>query len=322
MDLLAEFQQLPRATSDADFSATRISARRRDFLAKGVEGAPVFLLQDASSAQYTPGVALRHLSVQFHNTCRVITENSTLEDQFAVLACDASVPELHELFIRCVGAAIDQLPETAGTQDLESCVRGLLNLFRSLSAPGSREIAGLWAELFVIVRSGDVPAAVRAWHSDIFERFDFSWPDAVLEVKATQGSVRLHEFALEQLDAPSEGSGNMASLMLQPMTNGAGILDLANEIDEALAGNALCRERLWANIASALGNEFGSKLDRRFDSAFAERNLVVYSMTDIPRPSRPSDARISAIRFRVDLSTVDSSLPAPSLRGLRDLFRR
>ncbi len=322
MDLLAEFQQLPRATSDADFSATRISSRRRDFLAKGVEGTPVFLLQDASSAQYTPGVALRHLSVQFHNTCRVITENLTLEDQFAVLACDASVPELHELFIRCVGAAIDQLPETAGTQDLESCVRGLLNLFRSLSAPGSREIAGLWAELFVIARSGDVPAAVRAWHSDIFERFDFSWPDAVLEVKATQGPVRLHEFALEQLDAPSEGSGNMASLMLQPMTNGAGILDLANEIDDSLAGNALCRERLWANIASALGNEFGSKLDRRFDSAFAERNLVVYSMADIPRPSRPIDARISAIRFRVDLSTVDSSLPAPSLRGLRDLFRR
>ncbi|MGJ7546312.1 PD-(D/E)XK motif protein [Variovorax sp. LT1R16] len=322
MDLLAEFQQLHCATSDIDFSATPISTRRKDFLAKGVDGAPVFLLQDASPAQYTPGVALRHLSVQFHASCRVITGHTTVEDQFAVLACDASVPELHELFIRSVGAVIDQLPVTAETRDLESCVRGLLNLFRSLSAPGSREIAGLWAELFVIARSGDVAAAVRAWHADVFERFDFSWSDAVLEVKATHGPSRVHEFALEQLDAPTKESGNVASLMLQPMTNGVGILDLANEIDTALTDAAPLRERLWANIASALGSDFGSKLDRRFDTAFAERNLIIYSMSDIPCPSRPSDARISAIRFRVDLSTANSSSPTPKFRGLQDLFRR
>lgn len=322
MDLLVEFRLLPRATSDADFSAVPISTRRRDFLAKTMEGAPVFLLHDSSSARYTPGVALKHLSVQFHSTCRVVTEASTLEDQFAVLACDASVPELHELFVRCVGAAIDRLPAVAETRDLESCVRGLLNLFRSLSASGGREIAGLWAELFVIVRSGEIPAAVDAWHADTFERFDFSWPDAVLEIKATQGAIRVHEFSLEQLDAPSSGFGNVASLMLQVMTNGAGILDLANTIDEALTGDAPLRERLWANIASALGSEFGGKLDRRFDMAFADRSLVVYSMSDIPSPPRPSDARISGIRFRVDLSTVTSSLLAPSLRELRGLFRR
>lgn len=322
MDLLVEFQQLLRATSDTDFSAAPISTRRRDFLAKSVEGAPVFLLHDSSSARYTPGVVLKHLSVQFHSTCRVVTGASTLEDQFAVLVCDASVPELHELFIQCIGAAIDRLPEVAETRDLESCVRGLLNLFRSLSAPGGREIAGLWAELFVIARSGDIPAAVGAWHADTFERFDFSWPGAVLEVKATRGPTRVHEFALEQLDAPSPGAGNVASLMLQAMTNGAGILDLANEINEALAGDAPLRERLWTNIASALGSEFGSKLDCRFDTAFADNSLVVYPMSDIPRPPRPSDARISGIRFRVDLSTVTSSSTMPSLRGLRDLFRR
>ena len=320
MDIFTEYQALPRATSEIEFSAVALSPRRRDFLAKNGEGAPVFLLHDSSSAHYTPGVSLKNLSVQFHNTCRVVTAGATVDDQFALLACDAAVPELHELFVRCVGAAVEQLSNLAGTRELEACVRGLLNLFRAMNTPGGREVAGLWAELFVISRSGDIPAAVLAWHADNFERFDFSWPDVVLEVKATQGQARAHEFALDQLVAPGAGAGVVASLLLQPLTNGTGVMDLANEIGDAVAGQAALQERLWSNVLASLGSDFGIKLDRRFDLSFAERNVVLFSMSDIPCLDRPNDARISSIRFRVDLTTVTSSVSNSSVRGLRDLF--
>lgn len=318
MNLYVEFQNLAPASSATEFSAVHISGRGNDFLAKSAEGAPVFLLSDSSAARYTPGTALKHFNVQFHATCRVQSHAGSTDGQFAVIACDASVPELYELFVCCVGVAVEQLPDKAKTQDIKTCVRSLLNLFRAMNAPGGREIVGLWAELFVITRSDDVAGAVRAWHSDVFERFDFSWPDGVLEVKATQGTARVHEFALEQLNAP-KGLGLVASLLLRPLTNGVGVIDLATRISAALQGEIELRQRLWTNIAAALGSEFSEKLDRRFDLSFAERNVVIFNMTDIPAPDRPVDSRITGVRFRADLTTVSSSVAESALRTLRDV---
>jgi Putative PD-(D/E)XK family member, (DUF4420) len=317
MGLYEDFQSLAPAASDAELSAAPLAGRRSDFLGKNTEGAPVFLLHDASAAKYTPGVTLRHLSVQFHATCRVRAPSGPFDGQFAVLACDAAVPELYELFVRCVSVAVEGLPDGAETKDIETCVRSLLNLFRAMSAPGGREIAGLWAELFVITQAADVAAAVRAWHVDTFERFDFSWPDGVLEVKATQGATRVHEFSLEQLDSPHKGLGLVASLLLQPLTNGVGVMDLATRIDAVLHSHNDLRQRLWSNIAAALGSEFSEKLDRRFDLSFAERQVAIFNMTDIPSPDRPSDSRVTGVRFRSDLTTVTSSVDEPALKALR-----
>ncbi len=110
MSLISTFQSLPFATSAIDFTACRLPGPRSDFLAKAGDGGPVFLLQDSSPATYSPAIELKHVSVQFHSTCRVTTVAGTVESQFAVISCDASVPELHEVFIRCLTAAVEQLP--------------------------------------------------------------------------------------------------------------------------------------------------------------------------------------------------------------------
>lgn len=320
MDLLEEFRALAAAASHAEFSAVRIGGRRNDYLSKTAEGAPIFLISDSSAAAYTPGTTLKNLSVQFHATCRVHSPAGGAEGQFALVACDESVPELYELFVRCVSAAIEQLPEIAVTQDIEACVQSLLNLFRAMNAPGGREIGGLWAELFVITQAGDTRAAVRAWHADAFERFDFSWARGVLEVKATQSNLRAHEFSLEQLAAPSAGLGLVASFLLQPLTNGVGVMDLAAEIDAGLKSDSDLRTRLWSNMTSALGSDFSEKLDRRYDRSFAERQAAIFNMADVPAPDQPTDPRVTSIRFRSDLTTVTTSVTKSVIGVLRDVF--
>lgn len=317
MSLYSDFQKLQTAPSAGEFAAVPIHGRQSDFLGKDVNGAPVFLLSDSSAVRYTPGTTLKHLSVQYHVTCRVQSYSEIVDGQFALIACNDSAPELYELFVQCVDAAVSQLPAEARTQDIESCVRSLLNLFRAMSTPSGREIAGLWGELFVIAHAADVAVAVDAWHADTFERFDFSWLSGVLEVKTTQGSTREHEFALEQLVAPSR-IGLVISLLLQPLTNGTGVMDLATKIDAALLGRGELRQRLWTNIAASLGNDFGEKLDRRYDVGFAERHLAVFNMADIPAPNPPSDPRVSSLRFRSNLSTVKTSVAKPPLEALRD----
>ncbi|MHB1236069.1 MAG: PD-(D/E)XK motif protein [Gallionella sp.] len=308
------FLDLPTAAAPTEFKAIPLSTRRKDFLAKNDDGAPVFLLHDSSAVKYNPGINFRHLSAQFHATCRVRTDAVDLEDQFCLVRCDAAAPELHELFVRCVGASIEELPENCGTRELESCITQLRDLFRALAQPSNREVSGLWAELFVISRCRDSVQALSLWHEDQFDRFDFSSSARHVEVKSTVRGLRAHEFALEQLQPPIEGAGFVVSMLLQPLTGGIGVLDLAREIEATVNGVPRLKRKLWENLAKALGADFSDKLDRRFDQAFAERGLMVYSMNDIPRPDVPSDPRITALRFVSDLSAVSSSLPdAPAL---------
>ncbi|MDG0853052.1 PD-(D/E)XK motif protein [Roseateles puraquae] len=320
MSLFASFQALPLATSAIEFSALPLPGPRGDFLAKAGDGGPVFLLKDSSPASYSPAIELKHVYVQFHSTCRVTADSGAVEGQFAVISCDASVSELHEVFIRCLAAAIEQLPINAATADLQRCLQSLLDLFRALGRPSNREVTGLWAELFVIARSKNIAQALRTWHADQFERFDFSWPSGCLEVKAAVSELRQHEFALEQLMPPLGGAGYVASVLLQNQSGGVGVVDLANEIEAGVAGEPLLRQKLWESIAAALGSDFSERLDRRFDPSYAERSLVVFAMADLPAPDQPGDARITAVRFRADLSTVASSLGSSGRAVLDSLF--
>lgn len=316
------FLDLPAAATTTEFKAIPLSTKRKDFLAKNDDGAPVFLLHDSSRAKYSPGINFRHLSAQFHATCRVRTDMVDLEGQFCLVWCDAATPELHELFVRCVGAAIEGLPEFCGTRELELCISQLRDLFRMLSQPNSREVSGLWAELFVISRCRNPAGALSLWHEDQFDRFDFSSSAMHIEVKSTVRGLRAHEFALEQLQSPAEGTGFVVSLMLQPLTGGIGVLDIAREVEATVAGIPRLKQKLWKNVAKALGADFSDKLDKRFDQAFAERGLTVYTMNDIPRPGTPLDTRVTALRFISDLTAVSSSLPNSPAVNLVRIFSR
>lgn len=320
-DLYVSFLDLPRPIISDTFQALSLSSRRRDFLAKNGRASPVFLLHDASFAKYTPALKFRHLSAQFHVTCRVQTSEGVVEDRFCLLVCDETAPELFELFIRCISAAIEELPDAASTRELEASILKLQDLFRALAVPSSREISGLWAELFIISKSADFARAISLWHEDQFDRYDFSSSSMHLEVKSSVRGIRAHEFSLEQLGSPGQGQGCIASILLQPLTDGVGILDLAVTIEKGLMRVPSARRKLWKNVSVALGGDFSDKLDRRYDPVFAEKNLVIYSINDIPRPANPSDQRVTAIRFISDLSSVTSSLKSPSLLTLASLFR-
>ncbi|MCL9669120.1 PD-(D/E)XK motif protein [Rosenbergiella epipactidis] len=322
MSIFENFLNLPCTTSETSFTAIPLSTHRKDFLAKASDGTPLFLLHDASEAQYSPGVQFRYLTAHFHATCRVHTDGKELQDQFALVSCDDAVPDLHEIFVRCFSAAIEELPVISGTRELNNCIRKLVDLFRTLSQPSGKDVLGLWGELYVIAYSGNIVGAIAGWHEDPFDRFDFSWKQGCLEVKASMQSARLHTFTLEQLMNPTKGIGYVASLLLQPLSGGLGLIDLANLIEMELNHSPTLKMKLWKNLAKALGSDFSEKLDKRFDISYAERNAIVYAMNDVPRPEKPSDPRVIAIRFTADLTTTTSSLKKSSLSALRDILDR
>lgn len=308
MDLFRAFVDSPAAKIEGEYPALPLGGARNDFLAKSAEGSPVFLLHDSSPMAYRPTVSLKTISIQYQVTCRVVVDTRKLEGQFAILTCDSSSPELFELFVRCIVATSERLPTEAGTKQLEQRISELLELFSTLTRPATKQLSGLWAELFIIQRTTNIASAVRAWRSSTFERFDFSSQLGCLEVKSAAGEVRRHDFSLEQLRAPDHGLGLVASLLLQPKNGGAGVMDLARKIEASIQNNAALRAKLWMNVTSSLGGDFSDRLDCKFDTSFAERNITFYSVSDIPAPLMDPDPRITNIRFQSDLTLAESTL--------------
>ncbi|MFJ3450467.1 PD-(D/E)XK motif protein [Pseudomonas sichuanensis] len=305
--LTSLFFDLSAAKQLNEFCACAISERRQDFLAKGAQGEPVFLLHDSSEAKYTPGIRYRHVNASFHNLCRIDVSGKIIENSFAVIACDPDTPELYELFISCFGAAIQSLPPLTETKQINAIILNLLSLFRELAKPSSIEITGFWAELFLIRQSSRKIELLRHWHSDPYERFDFSFSDSFLEVKSTIKTTRIHEFSYNQLRLPEGRAGVIASILMLPNDGGVGILELAKDIDNSLPEQHDLRNKLWSNVAKALGADFSKILDRRFDLNYSRDNLQLYYMGDIPTIDQALDPRISNIRYSANLEGVQSS---------------
>ncbi len=320
MALLADFEQLAPTTSPNSFNAVRLAGERHDYLGKDQQGAPVFLIADEGEPVYRPVVQHRHLSAAFCMLCRLNVDEAEVSGTFALIKFEGNAPELHELFIRCVRAAIADLPTTAQTLDIEARVNQLLNLFRALARPAGREISGVWAELFCIASSGNVPVAMHRWHNGNTEVFDFSWGQARLEVKSTTGALRVHDFSLEQLQPPNGGTGYVASLVLKATNAGLGVLDLAKRVEVQLDSDVALQAKLWALLVQSLGSDFSETLDRRFDFDLAAKQLMLFRMEEVPSLPSISDTRISSVRFKADLSSVWSSLSPNGVAALKALF--
>ena len=67
-DQFQKFIALPNAKTTSEFTAIPLSLSRKDFLVKGINGEPMFLLHDTSPVQYVAGRTLRNISAEFHTT--------------------------------------------------------------------------------------------------------------------------------------------------------------------------------------------------------------------------------------------------------------
>ena len=111
MEVFGQFRDLAPSSTPDTFNAVRLASARDDFLGKDQLGAPVFLVADDGEAVYRPVVQHRHLSAAYCMLCRLNVDGAEVVGRFALIRFEGVAPELHELFIRCVRAAIADLPE-------------------------------------------------------------------------------------------------------------------------------------------------------------------------------------------------------------------
>jgi hypothetical protein len=291
---------------DEALPASAVPGRTLDYVSLGPQQQPVLLLSCASTLGLKrPPISLQHLTVEFGIRFRVRTPVAVVEDDFVVVSLRGDDLGFTEAFCLAADALVAALPEAPSASDIEKVVREFVEVMSALSLPSPRAVAGLWAELWLMSMASDPQAAVAAWHKDPTDRFDFSFADHFVEVKATEREDRHHDFSFEQLRG-NEAPVKIASLRLRRAQGGKSVADLVTKLQGALTIEL--RTKLVKNVFGAIGCAVSEASEICFDDDFAEANLRAIDASLVPVPDIPAGSPISAVRFRVNFD--DSSLRA------------
>lgn len=304
-ELWRAFEALTNSGDTRAISAVRCGGAKQHLLIKGNFGEPILLL--ATEPRKTPRapVRLKHVSIAFELRFEVtdIGVGEVTSGTYCKLTCEPTSVALHPYFIEVLAATAAVHGTTLSQSDADEAVDVMLELFRQMESPAKTTIVGLWGELFIIYAATNTADFINAWHVAGTDTFDFAFPDARLEVKATERSVREHEFALAQVRGGRPGD-LVASLMLSRSAAGLSTLGLADEI--AARVPAVQQQKLWTLVLTELGQDAEAADEQTFDLQAARDSLRLIPAAFVPAPriAGAEESLISNVRFRANVAMI------------------
>ncbi len=299
------FEALTNSGDTRAISAVRCGGAKQHLLIKGNFGEPILLLATESRKTPRAPVRLKHVSIAFELRFEVtdIGAGDITNGTYCKLTCEPTSVSLHPYFVEVLAATAAVHGTTLSQSDADEAVDAMLELFRQMEGPAKTTIIGLWGELLIIHAAINAADFINAWHVAGTDTFDFAFPDARVEVKATERSVREHEFALAQVRGGRPGD-LVASLMLSRSAAGLSILGLANGI--AARVPPVQQQKLWTLVFSELGQDAEASDEQTFDLKATLDSLRLIPATLVPAPqiNRDDEAFISNVRFRANVSKI------------------
>jgi hypothetical protein len=242
---------------------------------------------------YTPPRALR-----------VIDDEHQRIESFATIVCCTDETALRAAFLRVVELVLWSSAERT-EDELETSIDELVDLFQTLSRPGSSTVQGLWAELALILWSSEPQHAVSSWRSRPGATHDFESNQDKLEVKSAVTGLREHNISLDQLAELPGGRTLLASFLLEEAEDGASVGDLVDAICARMPNASEVERRIRRITMRTLGSEWKRSAINRYSLRGAEESVRFYEASHIPAPARPTPVEVKHVRFVVDLSSTE-----------------
>ena len=252
-----------------------------------------------------PPIRLANLDAQFELRCHLmLVGEPAREGHFTVIRCRDCDGEMTRYFLSICETILRMLGDQPTRAQLSTAVIRLAAIFQRVRQTPARPLNGLFGELYLILRSGNVVRTLAAWRSDANARFDFSLGDVRLEVKATGGRVRLHTFSYDQCNPPSGTVAVVASLHAEKTAGGESLRSVISQLEARVSAHADLVLKLHETVAATLGTSLKNGLSRRFDMRLAESSLRFFAIENVPAIRGPLPAGVSDVRFRSDLSNL------------------
>lgn len=262
------------------------------------------LFLPAHSQDTRPDIALRAIAVSFAKVCEISTESGEIQSGcYSVVRLLDSDPDIVRLFTR-IGE--DWFVPRAGNMTSAEIAHAILEISEvfSLVAIDQRDIVGLWGELFTILSSRSISAAVKSWTVPRTAKYDFVCKEFVLDVKATLSTARRHRFSIEQLRPLEEYSAYIVSVCLVQTQGGKTVGQLLDEIVPLIFEVDLRKEFVTQCMVKGGSDIYRS--DLRLQPYPESGSLAVYRAAEIPTPVIAADAPIDKVRFDVDLTALSA----------------
>jgi len=151
-------------------------------------------------------------------------------------------------------------------------------------------ITGLLGEILIILNSSDPSLAIKYWHSNIDDKFDFSGKNFRLEVKASSSNVRSHYFSSSQIPGNAPEKTFVASILIVRVEAGVTISEIVNELQSKLGDSE--RVKLQETIQTTLGVPVELISDYQIDLSATLKGIRILNNIDVPSPS-PNEGVIS-----------------------------
>ncbi len=301
--LLAAFRLLVQpAAQRRQLAGSRVQSAGALYVCKDSSGRPAFLLPISA---VLPPIRLENLEVRHRVRCKIFADGQAIPIASATLiSCLSDDTRLQAYFVQALGGVLSTHSGTEDPAALGPMLEGLSELFQAVSSEPASTAQGLWAELALIHDAADPVSAVKAWHSEVDDLYDFSLGTERVEVKSSSDKTRCHHFRLEQVDSPACIRVFIASMLLDKAGRGLTLGELWDRCRDRLAASPQLQVKLDALCFRALGKHWHRWRETGYDHARAIASLAFFDVRSVPKPSTPMPAGVSEVRFVADLSSV------------------
>ena len=287
---------------DVDLMVRPIVGHAQAMLGIDEEGRPVLLLDLGGSEEVD--LVLEEIAVRHSQQVRLSFEGSVAERCLTTIACLTSDRSLQRTFLSLADVVLEMIEGESDGQAVVDAIERLVRLLATASAPAVREEQGLFAELVVLLAASEPLIAVEAWRVRGDDRHDMAHGNARIEVKSSGRGRREHELSLDQCRAPDGVQIILASVLVEQSGAGLTVVDLANELTEAVRG----RPDLVLKVQEALMQTTNGSTDglSRFDRDHAVTSLRLYQIANVPSIA-DAPIGVRSVRFTTDLAFATSS---------------
>lgn len=298
-------EEISVSAESSVFSGQRVPGYKDRHLAKDKDGNLLILFQ-ALPAKGLPAVVLENLHVEHGVRCRISNPGGTkCEGTFSIIQCTSPQDALRDYFLKVMDSVVQLIPTPAKAEDISAVVDRLATLFLGLKRMRSGPVQGLWAELFLISISKAPIRLLEAWHSEMSERYDFSYGVNRIEVKSSGNRTRTHHFSHHQAHPPDDLSVFVASLFVEEVTGGVSLDDLWNQAKSIAVSNPNLRLKVEQICIDVLGTDWERAREYSFDYNLAKHSLAFYDIRYIPKIPHNLPEGVSDVRFVSDLSRLN-----------------
>ncbi|MDI2098323.1 PD-(D/E)XK motif protein [Ruicaihuangia caeni] len=299
-----------RPLGDGALDARRVPDRHDAFVAVSAHKER-FVLFEVDQETFVDERRLKALHILTGDNFTIVdaASDEVLQRRFAMVALRRGNDDLLSSFAVVAAALLSTLADNPTSAEIVDFLDSLADLVAQRGVIETSTVTGLWGELWLIASAEDPTPLATAWHSTPGDRFDFSLPSARIEVKTTAGSVRNHEFALDQLAIGDPKTVLVASLAIADDPSGRSVIDLLESLLQRLPGPVAARVNRIA--LRTLAGDIESAEDFTFATIGAEPFLA-FAASDVPRPLVAPGSGITSVRFRCNLDAltpVARSLP-------------